>query len=113
MAACTKALHGNNEFLVGDCIYEEEYKVIGDPLKQSVVCSCQQFNRVGILCAHALKVLDIMNIKSLPPQYALKRWTREARRGFIEDKNGRNIIENPKMEEIEPKLHSTVDWTNQ
>ena len=40
LAACTKALHGNNEFLVGDCIYEE-YKVIGDPLKQTVVCSCQ------------------------------------------------------------------------
>ena len=109
LAACTKALHGNNEFLVGDCIYEEEYKVIGDLLKQTVVCSCQQFDRVGILCAHALKVLDIMNIKSLPPQYALKRWTREARRGFIEDKNGRNIIENPEMEEIEPKLHSAVD----
>jgi hypothetical protein len=26
---------------------------------------------------HALKVLDLMNIKSLPPHYVLKRWTQE------------------------------------
>ncbi|XP_062205227.1 protein FAR1-RELATED SEQUENCE 5-like [Phragmites australis] len=42
MAACTKALDGNNEYLVaiasfeGDLIFEEEYKVIGDPLDQTV-----------------------------------------------------------------------------
>ncbi|XP_062227480.1 protein FAR1-RELATED SEQUENCE 5-like [Phragmites australis] len=104
MAACTKALDGNNEYLVaiasleGDLTFEEEYKVIGDPLEQTVVCSCRQFNRIGILCAHALKVLDLINIKSLPTQYILKRWTREARSGTIQDNQGRNIIENPRLD---------------
>lgn len=98
LAACSKELDGNNEYLIGDFTYEEEYKVIGDPLKQTVQCSCRRFDRIGILCAHALKVLDLMNIKSLPPHYVLKRWTREARSGTIQDNLGRNIIENPNMD---------------
>jgi len=41
-----------------------------------------------------------MNIKSLPTQYVLKRWTREARSGTIQDSHGRDIIENPRLDEI-------------
>ena len=41
-----------------------------------------------------------MNIKSLPPQYVLKRWTREARIGTVQDNQGRNIIENPKIDVV-------------
>ena len=40
LAACTKALDGCNEYLVGDFTFVEEYKVIRDPLKQTVACSC-------------------------------------------------------------------------
>nr|CAE04392.2 OSJNBb0006L01.4 [Oryza sativa Japonica Group] len=104
MAACTKALDGDNEFLVsirsfeGDLTFEEEYRVVGDPSEQTSICSCGQFNRIGILCGHALKVLDLMNIESLPAQYILKRWTREARSGIVTDSKGINIIENPMME---------------
>jgi hypothetical protein len=32
-------------------------------------CSCGQFERIGILCAPALKVLDLMNIKLLSSHY--------------------------------------------
>ncbi|EEC76851.1 hypothetical protein OsI_15021 [Oryza sativa Indica Group] len=104
MAACTKALDGDNEFLVsirsfeGDLTFEEEYRVVGDPSEQTSICSCRQFNRIGMLCGHALKVLDLMNIESLPAQYILKRWTREARSGIVTDSKGINIIENPMME---------------
>jgi zinc finger SWIM domain-containing protein 3 len=62
LAAYTKPLDGINEYMVGDITYEEEYKVIGNPLKQTVACSCKQFDRIGILCEHALKLLDSMNI---------------------------------------------------
>jgi len=41
-----------------------------------------------------------MNIKSLPPQYVLKRWTREARAGNVQDNQGRNIIENPNIDVV-------------
>jgi hypothetical protein len=42
-----------------------------DSLDQTCICSCNLFNRIGILCLNALKVLDL-NIKSLPPEYVLK-----------------------------------------
>jgi zinc finger SWIM domain-containing protein 3 len=69
-------------------------------LQTKPVRSCGQFNRIGILCGHALKVLDLMNIKSLSAQYILRRWTREARSGTVQDNQGRNIIENPKLDDM-------------
>jgi zinc finger SWIM domain-containing protein 3 len=106
MVACTTTLEETNEYLVAigsldeNFTLEKEYKVIGHPLEQTSTCSCGQFNRLGILCGHALKVLDLMNIKSLPTQYVLKRWTREARSGTVQDNKGRDIIENPKLDHM-------------
>jgi hypothetical protein len=58
------------------------------------------------LCGHAFKVLDLMNIKTLPPQYILKRWTREARYEDIQDNHGRSIVENLKLDAMHP--HSKI-----
>jgi zinc finger SWIM domain-containing protein 3 len=104
MAACARVLDGDNKYAIaigrlhGDLHFEEERIVIGDPFNQTVSCSCGMFNRTGILCAHGLKVVDLMNIKILPTHYILKRWTREARNGSIQDRQRRNVIENPKRE---------------
>ena len=46
----------------GDLSSELERTVVGDPLEQTSSCSCGQFKRTRILCGHALKVLDLMNI---------------------------------------------------
>jgi zinc finger SWIM domain-containing protein 3 len=88
MVACTTSLEGNNEYLVtigslaeNFTYFDKEYKVTSNPLKQTITCSSGQFIRFGALCGHALKVLDLMNINSLPTQYVLKRWIREARCG--------------------------------
>jgi zinc finger SWIM domain-containing protein 3 len=101
MAACTRVLDEDNKFAVsilhGDLKFEDERMVIGDPLTKTAACSCGMFNRTGILCGHGLKVLDLMNIKILPTHYILKRWTREARNGSIQDRQGRNVVENPKL----------------
>jgi zinc finger SWIM domain-containing protein 3 len=48
-----------------------------------------------------------MNIKSLPSQYILKRWTRAARSGTVQDNHGRNIVENPRLTE----MHRYKDMT--
>jgi len=104
MATCTTTLEGNNTYAVaivranGDLSSEKERIVVGDALNKKASCSCEQFKRTGVLCAHALKVLDLMNIKLLPDHYIMKRWTREARFGTIKDNQGRNIIENPKLD---------------
>jgi hypothetical protein len=102
MQACTKVLVGTDKYLVTIGSLEknssfEEFEVIGNSLEQSVTCARGQFSRVGILYGHALKVLDLMNIKILPAQYILKRWTIEARHGTIQDNQGSNIVENPML----------------
>jgi hypothetical protein len=120
MRAGTRVLDGTNKYLVTINSLDqnsrfEECEVIGHPLEQSVICSCGQFNRVGILCGHVLKILDLMNIKTVPTQYILKRWTREAHHGTIQDNQGRNIIENPMLDAmlqsrlLSHKFHSLTD----
>ncbi|CAN0905486.1 Protein FAR-RED IMPAIRED RESPONSE 1 [Linum grandiflorum] len=54
-----------------------------EPSRQVVDSSCKNFDFVGILCAHALKILDKKNIKRIPEQYISKRWTKDAKDGDI------------------------------
>ena len=104
MAACARVLDGEHKYavvvgnLLGELSSEVEYIVLGDPLHQKASCSCKMFERTGILCAHSLKVLDLMNIKRLPLHYILNGWTREARNGNILDRQGRNVVANSKLE---------------
>ncbi|CAN1307057.1 Protein FAR1-RELATED SEQUENCE 7 [Linum perenne] len=68
-----------------DAIYEltedgvEKYIVEVECLSYTVTCSCQKFESEGILCAHALKVLNTLNVFYIPSQHILKRWTKSAR----------------------------------
>jgi hypothetical protein len=68
-----------------------------DSLNQTTLCSCGMFNRTGILCAHGLKILGLVNVKILPTHYVLKRWTKAAHNGSVQDKEGRNVVANPKL----------------
>lgn len=56
-----------------------EHTIIFNSSEDSVVCNCMKFQFVGVLCSHALKVLDYRNIKVVPARYILKRWTKDAR----------------------------------
>ncbi|XP_057971893.1 protein FAR1-RELATED SEQUENCE 9 [Malania oleifera] len=44
-------------------------------------CSCQMFEFSGIICRHILAVFRAKNVLTLPSQYILKRWTRNAKSG--------------------------------
>ncbi|XP_010279169.1 PREDICTED: protein FAR1-RELATED SEQUENCE 5-like [Nelumbo nucifera] len=59
------------------CVYgvNRRFKVIFDSRNDSVSCSCKKFEFVGILCRHALKILDYRRVEMLPSCYILKRWT--------------------------------------
>ncbi|XP_058181173.1 protein FAR1-RELATED SEQUENCE 5-like [Rhododendron vialii] len=52
-----------------------------------------RINEVGILCSHALKVLYVMDIKLIPERYILKRWTRDAKAGIVNDFEGCEVEE--------------------
>ncbi|XP_057983297.1 protein FAR1-RELATED SEQUENCE 5-like [Malania oleifera] len=58
---------------------QREYTLVFNLSDDTVVCNCLKFEFVGILCSHALKVLDYRNIKVVPAHYILKRWTKDAR----------------------------------
>jgi len=42
------------------------------------VCSCKKFEFTGLPCCHVLKILELRNVKELPPHYILKRWRKDA-----------------------------------
>ncbi|XP_022726960.1 protein FAR1-RELATED SEQUENCE 9-like [Durio zibethinus] len=44
-------------------------------------CSCEMFEISGIICRHILAVFRAKNVLTLPLQYVLKRWTRNAKSG--------------------------------
>ncbi|XP_058785000.1 protein FAR1-RELATED SEQUENCE 5-like [Vicia villosa] len=94
---CVKDLKGGL-FVVTNYDNTKERIVMGDPMEQKVSCACRKFETHGILCSHALKVLDVMNIKLIPEQYILKRWTRGARLGSNQDWDGRHV-------ELDMKAH--------
>ncbi|XP_055961574.1 protein FAR-RED IMPAIRED RESPONSE 1-like [Mercurialis annua] len=50
-----------------------------DRVDSNVTCSCRKYESDGVLCMHALKVLDAKNIFHIPVQYRLKRWTKSAK----------------------------------
>lgn len=74
----------------------QEYTVTFNPSDDAVNCSCMKFENVGFLCSHALKVLDNRNIKVVPSQYILKRWTKNARVENMRESKEFIAQENPK-----------------
>ncbi|XP_059458348.1 protein FAR1-RELATED SEQUENCE 5-like [Corylus avellana] len=72
-----------HEYIVALYEKDKEYKVIFNRNNKIISCSCMKFETFGILCCHALKVFDLLDIKIIPDTYILKRWTREAKSGHI------------------------------
>ncbi|XP_031275813.1 protein FAR1-RELATED SEQUENCE 5-like [Pistacia vera] len=88
-----------SEYEVNTFGQSREYRVTFNSSDNIVACNCMKFEYVGFLCSHALKVLDHRNIKVVPSQYILKRWTRDARIGslgnntdFIESGNVKLVV---------------------
>lgn len=50
-------------------------------------CSCQMFEFSGIICRHILAVFRVKNVLTLPSNYILKRWTRNAKSGVVLDEH--------------------------
>ncbi|XP_015880238.1 protein FAR-RED IMPAIRED RESPONSE 1 [Ziziphus jujuba] len=59
------------------------FKVQFSSLTSTVSCSCKLFESMGLLCCHALKVLDSKNFTCIPEQYIMKRWSKGAKKGIV------------------------------
>nr|XP_016496269.1 PREDICTED: protein FAR-RED IMPAIRED RESPONSE 1-like isoform X2 [Nicotiana tabacum] len=66
-------------FRVNDCEKNENFMVMWNEAKSDVSCSCLLFEYKGFLCRHAMNVLQICGLPSIPSQYILKRWTKDAK----------------------------------
>ncbi|XP_061998835.1 protein FAR1-RELATED SEQUENCE 5-like [Rosa rugosa] len=74
-----------------------EHLVKFDASMQTITCSCMKFNFVGILCRHAMKVLDRKNVRRIPPTCILNRWSKEAKARSITSYHGPKTNENLKQ----------------
>ncbi|KAM4085963.1 hypothetical protein ACJW30_10G066700 [Castanea mollissima] len=68
-----------------------EYKALCSPISRTISCSCRKFETFGILCCHALKVFDILDMKIILDVCILKRWTREPKNGHVIDSIGKDV----------------------
>lgn len=62
-------------------VYEknQDFIVTWNEVKSEVSCICRFFEYKGFLCRHALIVLQICGLSTIPSQYILKRWTKDAK----------------------------------
>jgi zinc finger SWIM domain-containing protein 3 len=80
-----------HEYILGIFYESRECKVVCDLVNQIISCSCRKFKTFGILCCHALKLFDWLNIQIIPSTYILKRWTREANSEYILNTMTKNV----------------------
>ncbi|XP_044506801.1 protein FAR-RED IMPAIRED RESPONSE 1-like isoform X2 [Mangifera indica] len=66
-------------YKVQDCEKNEDFMVTLNESKLEVSCFCHLFEYKGFLCRHAMIVLQICGLPSIPPHYILNRWTKDAK----------------------------------
>ncbi|KAG6657188.1 hypothetical protein CIPAW_04G072800 [Carya illinoinensis] len=78
-------------FRVQDCEKGEYFMVTWNEIKSEVSCFCHLFEYQGFLCRHAMIVLQICGLSSIPSRYVLKRWTKDAKSRQSKDERTERI----------------------
>ncbi|XP_021673539.2 protein FAR-RED IMPAIRED RESPONSE 1 isoform X1 [Hevea brasiliensis] len=66
-------------FKVQDFEENEDFIVVWKGTSSYFSCSCRSFEFNGFLCRHVLIVMQMSGVHSIPSQYILKRWTKDAK----------------------------------
>lgn len=66
-------------FRVQDFEEDQHFIVEWNEMTSDISCLCHSFEFNGFLCRHVMIVLQISGIHSIPSQYILKRWTKDAK----------------------------------
>jgi hypothetical protein len=73
-------------YKVQDFEKHKDFVVLYDAMRSEILCMCRMYEYKGYLCRHALVVFQIHGLSTLPSQYILKRWTRDAKsRNLLEE----------------------------
>ncbi|XP_057529262.1 protein FAR-RED IMPAIRED RESPONSE 1 isoform X2 [Amaranthus tricolor] len=71
-------------YRVEDCEKDETFFVVWDETRCQVSCMCRMFEYHGFLCRHSMLALQISGISSIPSQYIMERWKKDAKsRSFM------------------------------
>ncbi|KAK4285243.1 hypothetical protein QN277_001970 [Acacia crassicarpa] len=79
-------------YKVHDMEKNQDFIVVWNEIKSEVSCICRLFEYRGFLCRHALIVLQYSGLSVIPPQYILKRWTRNAKSGQIMGEESEHML---------------------
>lgn len=63
----------------------DAYIVTLDMSRRMATCSCNKFEFGGILCRHILGVFLMIDLHVIPEEYILRRWTKNAKNGLLQD----------------------------
>ncbi|XP_012092528.1 protein FAR-RED ELONGATED HYPOCOTYL 3 isoform X2 [Jatropha curcas] len=83
VVACHPKMESQDEtsisFRVQDLEKHQDYTVVWNQIRSEVACICRLYEYKGYLCRHALVVLQMCQQSAIPPQYILKRWTKDVK----------------------------------
>lgn len=68
-------------FKVQDFEENQDFIVVWNETTSDISCLCRSFEFNGFLCRHVLIVLQMFGLHSIPSQYILTRWTKDAKSG--------------------------------
>nr|XP_043631973.1 protein FAR-RED ELONGATED HYPOCOTYL 3-like isoform X2 [Erigeron canadensis] len=81
--ACRPIAEATEDMIVPYRVSDHEknldFSVYYNQSTSEVSCSCRLFEFKGFLCRHALIVLQMCGLSTIPSQYILKRWTKDVK----------------------------------
>ncbi|WVZ77422.1 hypothetical protein U9M48_025287 [Paspalum notatum var. saurae] len=87
---------------------EAEAYVVFNSEDTTISCSCKMYECKGMLCKHALRVLNYSNIFTLPSHYILKRWTKQAKAQLFCCRNSNSESLMSRCARVSQKIHSVA-----
>ncbi|KAF5445302.1 hypothetical protein F2P56_034363 [Juglans regia] len=91
--------HVDDKINTDDFVKLVAFSVYFNKDELEVKCSCGLFEMRGIMCRHALSVLDTQNVQTVPEKYILERWRKDIKQRYTLIKSSYNgLSENPETQ---------------
>ncbi|XP_008785831.2 protein FAR1-RELATED SEQUENCE 6-like [Phoenix dactylifera] len=82
----------------GNMMENRNYEVIYNSQEQDLRCICCSFQFRGIICRHALSVLNFLEMYEIPSQFILERWRKDYKYIHILSSSSNDSLANGPME---------------